>query len=131
MNAEKAYEAVAALALCCSVNVEKWSHILVTSKIYGKMCEIKMSSDDGGDYKALHLPDGQGRTLMDANKGMLFLRDDLIKASGQRIWGLTFTLWPSGKFNIEYDYNKPDDYDDTDDLISGDEINKSIDNFKS
>jgi hypothetical protein len=131
MNVEKVYEAVAALALCCSVNLEKWGRILVTSKIYGKMCEIKILSENNGDYETLYLPDGKGRVLIDANKGMLFLRDDLIKTTGQRIWGLTFTLWPNGKFNIEYDYNKPDDYDDTDELISGDEINKSIDGLRS
>lgn len=131
MNVEKAYEAVAALALCCSVNTEKWSHILVTSKIYGKMCEIKISSENNGSCQTLYLPDGKGKTLIDANKGILFLRDDLIKSTGQRIWGLTFTLWPNGKFEIEYDYNKPDNYDDTDELISGDEINKNIDSLKS
>lgn len=26
---------------------------------------------------------------------------------GHRIWGLTYTLYPNGKFNIEYDYTKP------------------------
>ncbi|RKT50736.1 hypothetical protein DFR40_2663 [Azonexus fungiphilus] len=48
----------------------------------------------------------------------LYLRDDLLQTTGQRIWGLTFTLHPDGKFNIEYDYEKPEDYDDSDDAIS-------------
>lgn len=61
-----------------------------------------------------------------ATKSALFLRDDLLKTTGQRIWGLTFTLYPDGKFNIEYDYNKPDGYEETDDVISGDEINASL-----
>lgn len=55
-----------------------------------------------------------------------FLRDNLLKTTGQRIWGLTFTLYPSGKFNIEYDYNKPEGYEETDETISGDEINASL-----
>lgn len=47
-----------------------------------------------------------------------YLRDDLLQTTGQRIWGLTFTLYPDGKFNIDYDYEKPEDYDDSDDAIS-------------
>jgi hypothetical protein len=35
-----------------------------------------------------------------------------------RIWGLTFTLFPTGKFKIEYDYNKPEGYEETDGAIT-------------
>lgn len=41
----------------------------------------------------------------------------MLKTTGHRIWGLTFTLYPDGKFNLEYDYNKPDDYEETDETI--------------
>lgn len=47
-----------------------------------------------------------------------YLRDNLLETTGERIWGLTFTLHPDGKFNIDYDYEKPEDYDDSDDSIS-------------
>lgn len=57
---------------------------------------------------------------------LLFLRDDLLRTTGQRIWGLTFTLYPDGKFKIEYDYDKPEGYEETDEVISGDEINASL-----
>lgn len=59
-----------------------------------------------------------------------FLRDDLLATTGDRIWGLNFTLYPDGKFNIEYDYNKPADYEETDEVISGDEINESLSNIR-
>jgi len=36
--------------------------------------------------------------------------DEHLRATGQRIWGLTFTLYPSGKFKIDYDYTRPDWY---------------------
>jgi hypothetical protein len=39
---------------------------------------------------------------------------------------LTFTLYPNGKFNLEYDYNKPEGYEETDDIITGDEMNASL-----
>ena len=48
----------------------------------------------------------------------LYLRDHLLETTGQRIWGLTFTLLPDGKFTIDYDYEKPEDYDDSEDAIS-------------
>ena len=59
-------------------------------------------------------------------KALYFLRDDLLRTTGQRIWGLTFTLFPDGKFKIEYDYNKPEGYEETDEVITGDEINASL-----
>jgi len=131
MNAEKSYEVIAELALVCSANVEKWDRIIIKSKIYGKMCEIKIYSDDGGSCKALHLPAGKGLVLMSANKGMLFLRDNLLETTNARIWGLCFSLYPDGKFNIEYDYNKPEGYEDTDDVISVSEASDSLKGLKS
>jgi hypothetical protein len=47
----------------------------------------------------------------------VFLRNDLLKTTGQRIWGLTFTLYPDGKFYVEYDYNKPEGYEETDETV--------------
>jgi len=55
----------------------------------------------------------------------LFLRDNLLKTTGQRIWGLTFTLFPDGKFRIEYDYDKPEGYEETDETIEVD-LNRDI-----
>ena len=53
-----------------------------------------------------------------ASRAALFLRDEHLRTTGQRIWGLTFTLYPTGKFKIEYDYNKPEEYDEADALES-------------
>ncbi|WP_139214122.1 hypothetical protein [Atopomonas hussainii] len=46
----------------------------------------------------------------------IYLRDDLLEKDGSRIWGVFFTLYPDGRFNVEYDYNKPDDYEESDSL---------------
>ncbi len=51
----------------------------------------------------------------------------MLENTGHRIWGLLFTLYLDGRFEIEYVYNKPDDYEESDDVISGDEINQSLD----
>lgn len=47
----------------------------------------------------------------------LFIRDELLSTTGQRIWGLTFTLYPDGKFNIDYDYKIPDGHEETNETI--------------
>ena len=60
---------------------------------------------------------------------VFFLRDNLLATTGDRIWGLTFTLFPDGKFKIEYDYNKPEGYVETDETISMDDAIKGLSDF--
>ena len=64
--------------------------------------------------------------MVSCTDALLYLRDNLLQTTGQRIWGLTFTLWPDGKFKIEYDYDKPEGYEESDEVITGDEINASL-----
>ena len=80
----------------------------MVSAQWGLMC------DGVVDQKGASPPRGSIGDAMDA---ALFLRDDLLKTTGRRIWGLVFTLYPDGKFNIEYDYNKPEDYEETDETL--------------
>ena len=54
------------------------------------------------------------------------LKDNMLKLTGDKIWGLTFTLYPDGKFEIEYNYDKPEDYEETDEVITGEEINQTF-----
>ena len=61
-----------------------------------------------------------GMDVLVVQEVCLFLRELMLKATGHRIWGLTFTLYPDGKFNIEYDYDKPAVYEDTDETIDVD-----------
>lgn len=129
MNVEKAYQVIATCAQLEAGSLS-WDFLTVESKNFFKMAEIIHWVNQGGKRM-------QSNGAIDFDMSMkqlesiLLIRDNLIETTGQRIWGLTFTLWPNGKFNLEYDYNKPDDYDDTDELISGDEINKSIDGLKN
>lgn len=69
---------------------------------------------------------GDSNILRTATAAVRFLRDDLLATTGDRIWGLTFTLYPDGKFKIEYDYNKPEGYEETDETISLDEALQSL-----
>lgn len=69
------------------------------------------------------------KILRSATESVRYLRDELLRNTGQRIWGLTFTLFPDGRFNIQYDYDRPLGYDETPETIDGDEINASLSNL--
>lgn len=93
--------------------------------IFDKMVQSGWWRKDGSNiYKAgKDIPDEIGEKATDSIR---FLKKHLLSTTGDRIWGLIFTLYPSGKFTIEYDYNFPEDYEESDKTISGDEINKSL-----
>lgn len=61
---------------------------------------------------ALDWPDSS----IETGSAALFLRDEHLRTTGKRIWGLTFTLYPDGQYDIAYDYNKPAEYDDSDEV---------------
>lgn len=113
---EEAYEAIAAYLLCF-VGARQWDSAVCKLRIYSGMVSGSQWMfangllDEKGDLEAN--PDALWKGLDAA----VFLRDDLVKTTGQRIWALIFTLYPDGKFNIEYDYNKPEDYEETDETI--------------
>jgi hypothetical protein len=124
MSVESAYEAIAEAALGF-VKDRRWDvvrakHGILSSMVSSEwLIEAAGAVDETGD-----LPEKEVRRK--ATESIRFLRDDLLRTTGQRIWGLTFTLYPDGKFNIEYDYNKPEGYEETDEVITGDEINASL-----
>ena len=66
-----------------------------------------------------------------ASEAVRFLHQEIIKTTGDRIWGVNFSLYPDGKFNVEYDYNKPNGLDESAETISGDEINMSLNRISS
>lgn len=94
----------------------------ILNKMASSTCALEM---DGIEInKAM----GWGDSSIDPGAAALFLRDHLLATTGDRIWGLTFTLYPDGKFKIEYDYNKPEGYEETDENISLDEALKGLPN---
>jgi hypothetical protein len=117
-SVEEAYELIAN-KMMATVNIQDWERLELRAGIFDAMVSNEFfvfSKDFIDDTKAV-------RSISDA---ALYLRDDLLRTTGARIWGLTFTLYPNGKFNLEYDYNKPEGYEETDDIITGDEMNASL-----
>lgn len=94
-------------------------------EIYATMVSSEwwMENENGRDETGDIFPDELRR---DAISGIRFLRKNLLETTGNRIWGVDFTLFPDGKFNVEYNYNKPDDYEESDETITGEEINQSL-----
>lgn len=97
------------------IGSRSWDRAFCSCQIYCQMASTAYWLESGGnvDKRALGWPD----TCLDSGRAALFIRDDILKENGQRIWGLIFTLYPDGKFNIEYDYTKPEGYEETDDLV--------------
>lgn len=113
---EEAYNALGRYVLAFIGN-RAWEEAGCSCHIYSKMASgshwlkhIGMVDEKGGF-------EGDSDAMWDGLDAALFLRDDLLRTTGHRIWGLTFTLYPDGKFNIEYDYNKPEGYEETEETV--------------
>lgn len=122
-SVEDAYQAIGT-ALLESAQAD-WGAIFLHTKILRKNCSA-MSTEMAFESNTRRNVELSFTSVFNVNDACIFLRDDLLRTTGQRIWGLTFTLYPTGKFNIEYDYNKPEGYEETDEVITGDEINASL-----
>lgn len=117
-SVEDAYRKLAAYVLGF-IGCREWDSAGCRVKVFSKMATgsqwliFQGRRDEKGGFE--DNPD----VLWEGLDAAIFLRDDLLKENGQRIWGVAFTLYPDGKFDIEYDYNKPEDYEETDELVGG------------
>ncbi|ASU41028.1 hypothetical protein hmeg3_23810 [Herbaspirillum sp. meg3] len=120
----RSYEQIAAAALKFPSG-RKWDSLNAKYGLLSQMVSAEWSLKYEGklDEQGEPPPKEERRASMDAVR---FLRQEILRKTGQRIWGLTFTLYPNGKFNVEYDYNKPEGYEETDEVITGDDINSSL-----
>lgn len=113
-NVEEAYQLIAN-TLLTSASPRPWLTLEVDAPVLGDNLggtRTFQKLEDGGE---IDLPVGWG--IFEIQKAALYLRDHLLRTTGRRIWGLTFTLYPDGKFNIEYDYTKPEGYEEMDDTV--------------
>ncbi len=124
MNAELAYKFIGAAALEFAGG-RKWDVVRAKHGVFSNMVSSEWSTELAGVIDETGDAPIRDRRQK-ASESVRFLRDDLLRTTGQRIWGLTFTLYPNGKFNIEYDYNKPEGYEESDEVITGDQINASL-----
>lgn len=105
---EDAYKKIAQ-CLIASVDSD-WDCVILETKILDRNCSaLSVMQVTKSKHKSLAMPFD---AIFDTNDAAIFLRDEILQAKGDRIWGLTFTLHPDGKFKIEYDYDKPANYEE-------------------
>ncbi len=107
------------------INGQPWDEAGAKYEVFGKMISSEWWRKTGGELDQIGA-DIPNDISKQAKTSIYALRKHLLELTGDRIWGLTFTLYPTGKFNIEYDYNKPANYEETDDVITGNEINSNF-----
>lgn len=110
MNVEDAYRIIAEGCLFAVGDVA-WDKIVMKAEVGESMVSRTVQAYVGDAVKHAHgdVPLEFELQLADAQ---FLLRDDLLKATGDRIWGFTFTLYREGRFDIEYDYKMPAEYKD-------------------
>jgi hypothetical protein len=94
-----------------------WVSLHFSTPIYKDNCGGMSleASKEGGDVAQLPF-DWDGIDVL--TQSALQIRDHLFLSTGKRIWGLTLTLYRNGTYDIAYDYNKPEDYQDSDEVAS-------------
>ena len=108
MNIEDAYQAIAEAAIAKAGGSE-WDKLIVEIEIFDRMAS-SVHWFINGDRRF----QGFGRPSMQQKEraldAILHIRDDLIESTGERIWGMVFSLTKEGKFDISYSYEKPENY---------------------
>jgi hypothetical protein len=122
---EEAYRALA-IYLQAFVGSRAWDMARCKMAIFqnmarGDQCfEYKGEVHESGGFEA------DDDAIWNGLDASIYIRNVMLENTGHRIWGLTFTLFSDGKFDIEFDYSKPSDYEESDETISGEEINQSL-----
>lgn len=123
-NEDEAYH-ILAKAFLEHAGDDMWDKLVLNTKIFNKMSRsektIYSSEKVVEEYREL-----SNGILLSEHDAAMYLKEYIYNLTGDRIWGLTFTLYPDRKFEIEYDYDKPEDYEETDDVITEEEINQNF-----
>lgn len=109
MDVEEAYSKVAQLGLHV-FNGEDWDRIIIRSNVGNRMVSSEFTRSLDGNEVAGTRP-APFDVEIESTKAALFLRDDLLKTTGDRIWTMTMTIESNGKFDIKYGYEKPEDWE--------------------
>lgn len=91
-----------------------WDRIVCVFSVGGGMstCDHRLEINGEAENKGGFASDPSA--MWEGLDAAVFLGERMRDTSGQTVWGLTFTLYPDGKFNIEYDYERPDWYSEED-----------------
>lgn len=111
---EKIYEAV--FNILAEIAVEPWDYLQVSGAILNKNISEVMTIQGSSEGRTEDIPIGW--TIFEMQDLAILLRKNILEATGQRIWGFKFNFFKSGKFTVHFDYEKPINFDEEDDLIN-------------
>ncbi|WP_156425790.1 hypothetical protein [Herbaspirillum rubrisubalbicans] len=129
-NMDEAYVALAQY-LQAFIGSSPWDKAACDIKIFKNMARGEQYFEYQGERHEKGGFENNPDAVWDALDAAVFLRDVMFENTGHRIWGLKFTLFPDGKFDLEYDYTKPLGFDETEETVNGDEINLSLSEFRT
>jgi len=84
---------------------DEWDTFVLESEIYDSMTTASAYKIYANEKECLGFEYCNKR-----NKATLFRRDNILESTGERVWGLNFTLEKDGRTKINYNYDKPDNY---------------------
>ena len=103
-----------------------WNKIVYSAIIYNDNCKMQTKYLKNGVVKYFNLGFDNTFEISDISCS---LRDQILAQTGKRIWGLTFTLYPDGKYEIEYDYNVPEGFNEKGEYIGEECSNETVKSF--
>lgn len=119
---DDAYQAIG--ETLASWATEEFAKLTFSASIYERQC--------GGMHFTATTPYREEKQLAFEWSGIsrisnasIILRDYVLETTKQRAWGIKYSLYPDGKFIIEYDYNKPPGYEEANETTISDDINKT------
>ena len=104
-------------------NIAKVTFFEIFDSSYGTSPRLLNGTEELG---YIDIPKSQDFNIFSS---ILFLRDQILAETGKRIWGLTFTLYPDGKYEIEYDYNVPEGFNEKGEYIGEECSNETVKSF--
>ena len=126
---QDAYDLIAKNLLRTMPQFSSWEFLQLNTIILKNALGRTITIQKLLDGSVLDIPIGMH--IFDIQNAVLFLRENILQISENRIWELTFTLHSDGKINVEYGYKKPVGYEDSDGVMTGDEANASLNSLSS
>jgi len=112
---EKIYEAI--FNILAELAAAPWEYLQVSGAILNK--NISEVTTIQGSIEGLTEDIPIGWKIFEIQDLLIHLRKIFFEATGQRIWGFRLVFFKDGKFTVQFDYEKPANFDEADDLISG------------
>lgn len=100
-----------------------WDKFELNVVVYNENCQIQTELTY---KKSIKFFEFDINSVFELNDYIIFLRDTILKETGKRIWGLTFTLYPDGAYEIQYDYNVPEGFNEKGEWIGEEHNNEAV-----